>query len=557
MISMQHRPRSEKRFPGRGAIALAAIVFAFAVASRGTRAAEAARPRLVLALSVDQMRADYLTRFDSLFKGGFRRLLDQGAVFTNARYRHANTETGPGHSVILSGQLPHHSGIVANEWFDYALGRMVNVVEDPVQSPVGGQGRAASPAHFNGFTLGDALKKASPESKVVGVSMKDRSAILMAGRRADGAYWYEGAEGRFITSTYYMREAPSWLTTLNAGRLPDRYAGSTWERLLEPALYRKFAGEDDVKGEWDGQDTVFPHRLRGTPPSREFYDELRRTPFADELVLEYALAAMTGHGLGQDDATDVLAVSFSATDVIGHTYGPDSQEAMDQILRLDIVVGRLIDEVERRVGPGRTLIALSADHGSMPLVEILKARGVDARRVTATSLNDAVDSGLKERYPGVSGILAAKDPPNYYLDLAVLHRNGLRRADVESAIEKVLLGTGVVEAVYTHADFAGDAPKDDPFFALHEAAFYAPRSPQVVARLKPYVYVSDRPGGTGHGTPQDYDRQVPVVFLGSSLKAGRYPEASGPEDIAPTLATVLGLDYPREESSRLLKEMLK
>lgn len=539
------------------AVALAAVVFFPAFASRGTPATIPARPRLVLALSVDQMRADYLTRFEPLLKGGFRRLLDQGAVFTNARYRHANTETGPGHSILLSGQLPHHSGIVANEWFDSQLGRMVNVVEDPVQSPVGGQGRAASPAHFNGFTLGDALKKASPASKVVGVSMKDRSAILMAGRRADAAYWYEGAEGRFITSTYYMKEAPSWLAALNAKRLPDRHAGRVWDRLLDPALYRKLAGEDDVKGEWDGQDTVFPHRLRGAPPSREFYDELRRTPFADELVLEYALAAMAGHGLGQDEATDVLAVSFSATDVIGHTYGPDSQEAMDQILRLDGVVGRLLDEVERRVGPGRTLVALSADHGSMPLVELLKAQGLDARRVTAASLNDAVENVLKERYPGISGILAAKDPPNYYLDLAVLGRHALARADVESAIEKALLATGAVEAVYTHADFAKDPPAGDPFWGLHEAAFFAPRSPHVIARLKPYVYVSDRTGGTGHGTPQDYDRHVPLVILGPSVKAGRYPEACGPEDIAPTLAGLLGLDYPREEAARLLTEVSK
>lgn len=554
MIST-HRPRSAARSCWRGAIAVAVIAFVPRLAARGTPATD--HPRLVLALSVDQMRADYLTRFEPLFKGGLRRLLDQGAVFTNARYRHANTETGPGHSVLLSGQLPHHSGIVANEWFDSTLGRMVNVVEDPVQSPVGGQGRGASPAHFNAFTLGDALKKVSPASKVVGVSMKDRAAILMAGRRADGAYWYEGAEGRFITSTYYMKAAPSWLAALNAKRLPDGYAGRVWDRLLDPALYRQLAGQDDVKGEWDGHDTVFPHRLRGTPPSREFYDELRRTPFADELVLEYALAAMAGHGLGQDEATDVLAVSFSATDVIGHTYGPDSQEAMDQILRLDGLVGRLLDEVERRVGLGRILVALSADHGSMPLVEILKARGLDARRVTAASLNDAVENVLKERYPGVSGILAAKDPPNYYLDLSVLRRNALPRGDVESTVENALLTTGAVEAVYRHADFAKDPPTGDPFWGLHEAAFYAPRSPHLIARLKPYVYVSDRTGGTGHGTPQDYDRHVPVVFLGSSVKAGRYPEASGPEDIAPTLARLLGLDFPREDSSRLLTEMLR
>src|SRR5262245_24171905 len=173
------------------------------------------KPKLVLVLSIDQMRFDYLTRFDDLYKGGFRRLLDQGAIFTNANYRHANTETGPGHAVILSGRHSSHSGIVANSWYDPFLKRMINVVDDPVQSPLGGQGRGASPVNFIGFNLCDALKYNSPQSRVVGVSLKDRSAILMAGRRADAAYWYENAGGNFITSTYYMETVPAWLTEWN------------------------------------------------------------------------------------------------------------------------------------------------------------------------------------------------------------------------------------------------------------------------------------------------------------------------------------------------------
>src|SRR5262245_11433857 len=289
------------------------------------------KPKLVLVLSIDQMRFDYLTRFAPLYKGGLKMLLDRGAVFTEANYRHSATETGPGHSVILSGRHPSHSGIVANDWYDSYLHRSINVVDDPVQAPVGGQGRGASPVNSLSFTLGDVLKSKNTQSHVVGVSLKDRSAVLMGGRRADAAYWYETAGGTFITSTYYMREAPNWLTRWNSRHVADEYAGQMWTRLLpDTSIYEKYAGPDKVDGEWDRKDTVFPHAIRGKPPERTFYDDFRRTPFADEMMLAFALETMMAHPLGEDSETDIFSIGFSATDVIGHTYGPDSQESMDQ-----------------------------------------------------------------------------------------------------------------------------------------------------------------------------------------------------------------------------------
>jgi len=218
------------------------------------------KPKLILVLSIDQMRFDYLTRFDGLFKGGVRRLLDQGAVFSQAMYRHANTETGPGHAVIASGMHGSHSGIIANSWYDSFLKRSVNVVDDPVQSPVGGQGRSASPANFIGFTLGDMLKQKSSGSRVVGISLKDRSAILMAGRRADAAYWYENLGGNFNTSNYYMNSAPEWLTKWNSRHFADGYAGKQWTRLnADEKLYEKYAGPDAVQSEWDRKDKAAGH----------------------------------------------------------------------------------------------------------------------------------------------------------------------------------------------------------------------------------------------------------------------------------------------------------
>lgn len=516
-----------------------------------------ARPRLLLVVAVDQMRYDYLERFSKLFTGGFRTLLRSAAVFTNARYRHANCETGPGHAVILSGRHGSHSGMIANSWYDPVLRKVVNLVEDPTQSAVGGQGRGASPASFLGFTLGDVLKQKSPKSKVIGVSLKDRAAILMAGRRADAAYWYEITEGRFVTSTYYMRTPPPWLERWNAQRYVDKFAGASWNRLLpDVRVYDRYAGKDAVEGEWDRKDIIFPHQIRGKPPQREFYDDFRRTPMADEMTLSVAMEAMTAHELGTDEDPDILALGFSATDVIGHTYGADSHEMMDQILRLDLTLKRLLDEVDRRVGLQHTLVVLTADHGSQPLVEVLQARGTVARRVHPKYLDAMFAAALERRFPGAKGLIAYFDPPNFFLNEDNVRKQHLPLEEVAATVAQTLRTSGFVDAVYTKADFLRSAPANDPYFDLFRNSFFEPRSGHVVALMKPFVYVDDRPGGTGHGTPYEYDRHVPIFFLGSGIKAGRYTEASGPEDIAPTLGRLLGFDYPREYDARLLVEIL-
>ena len=505
-------------------------------------------------LSVDQMRFDYLTRLAPLYKGGLKTLVERGAVFSNANYRHAATETGPGHSVLLSGRHPSHSGIVANEWWDPFLKKAVNVVDDPIHAPLGGEGRSASPANALSFTVGDVLKLKTPQSRVVGVSLKDRSAILMAGRRGDAAYWYESAGGNFITSTYYTSEAPQWLVALNGRRLANQYAGQPWTRLLpDEALYEKYAGADAIDGEWDRKDTVFPHVIRGNPPERLFYDEFRRTPFADEVTLAVALEAMKAHQLGQDDYTDIFAVGFSATDVIGHTYGPESQETMDQLLRLDLVLGKLFKAIDDTVGLPNTMVVLSADHGSLPLVENLQRKGIEARRASPRILETAVLQAFEQRFPGVKGLIAyfASD---IYLDTDLIARHGLDRSVVEKTAIDALMSTGLIEKVYTHADLMSIGPSSDPYLKLFQNAFFQPRSPHLSVLVKKNVYLNSLPGGTGHGTAYEYDRHIPIVFMGQGIKAGTYDGECGPEDIAPTLAHLLGLTFPRESDSRVLTE---
>jgi predicted AlkP superfamily pyrophosphatase or phosphodiesterase len=516
--------------------------------------APAATPRLVLVVSIDQMRFDYLTRFDALYKAGLRTLLDRGAVFTDAKYRHAATETGPGHSVILSGRHPSHSGIVANEWHDSYLGKTINVVDDPVQVAIGGGGRAASPANLVGFTVGDVLKVRSPQSRVIGVSMKDRSAVLMGGRRADAAYWFENAGGNFITSSYYTHAAPSWLTEWNSKRSVDRFHGQVWNRLLDDvSLYDKHAGKDAIDGERDRKDTTFPHRFTAAPPQAEHYVELRRTPFSDDVVLDFALEAMKQHQLGADATTDILAVGFSATDGVGHAYGPDSHEVMDLLLRLDVLMGRFFKEVDARVGAGNTLIVLSSDHGVRTLVEVAQARGEQAQRVAPKVLQSAVTMAFEKRFPGVTGLISSF-AIDFYLNQDVIARQKLNRKDVEETAVSALVGTGLVEKVYTHDDLKSTSPSPDPLLPLFRNAFYEPRSPHLNVLLKKHVYMNASAGGTSHGSAYDFDRHVPIVFMGRNIPPGRHATPSGPEDIAPTLAHMLGLEFPREWDSRLLTE---
>ncbi len=541
-------------------IGLVAAVAHFGARFPSSSQATTGSPRLVVVVSVDQMRADYLTRFAALYKAGLKELNETGAIFTEARFRHANCETGPGHSVILSGRNAHHSGIVANAWYDAALGRAVNVVDDPTVLPVGGSGRGASPVNFIGFTLGDMLKKANPAAKVVGVALKDRAAIMMAGPRADAAYWFESAQGRFITSSYYMKSAPAWLDAFNARRLPDAYGAKPWTKLLgDESVYRRYAGEDHVATEADLKDTVFPHTSPAAPGTAAFNDRLRRTPFADELTFDAALAAIEGHGLGADDVTDILAIGFSASDYIGHAFGPDSHEIMDQMLRLDLLLGRLLEALRARVGADRFVLVLTSDHSVMPLAETLQKQGVKAGRVKPADLQTAAMAALERRFPGKNDLVASYMAPDFYLNLDALQRQGVRREDVERTLAEALLATGTVEKVYTASSFAADPPSAsvDPYFDAVKRSYFASRSPHVIGRLKEHLYLTSSPGGTGHGSSYEYDRHVPVVFLGPNVKPGTYAAEAAPEDIAPTLGLLLGIDYPLQDARRRLTEMIQ
>jgi predicted AlkP superfamily pyrophosphatase or phosphodiesterase len=505
--------------------------------------------KLVVLIVVDQMRGDFLTRFGDLYKGGFKRLLDGGAVFPDAAYRHAVTVTAAGHATIATGLHPAHHGLVGNSWWDYAASKDRNCVFDPTVTSVGGKGGKASPSTLLADTLGDKLKKAQPESKVVGVSWKDRSAILPAGKKADGAFWFSSDCGCFITSSYYG-DAPTWLEKFNAKKPANAWAGRSWERLLDDEkLYIERAREDAYPTEADGVAVSFPHALPSNV-SKDYYAAVGQTPFADEVIVEAALAAMDGYGLGQDQHPDILSIGLSGTDAVGHEYCPFSQEAMDQHLRLDLLLGRVLDEVDRRVGLENVVIALTADHGAFPLPEF-----VDGKRISASEIEDIVNREIHRRMPALEDVVAHVNAGSIYLDLAEIEAKGVAADVVETAAIAALMDTGEVDRVYAQIDLDGPEPVNDPFWSLHRNSFFAERSPQLLVLWKPMVYIGGK-FGSGHGSAYDYDRHVPVLLYGRGVKAGTYPGVAGPEDVAPSLGKLLGVEMPLEPDTRILEEAL-
>ena len=546
------------------------------------------RPRLIVLMVIDQLGAASLEKFDPLLRGGLRRMLDQGAVYTAAAFRHAMTLTSPGHAAIGTGLHPSSNGITANYRYDPRRKERITSVSDPGERAIGGPGASSSPRSLMAATLGDWLKKADPESQVVGVALKDRSAMLLTGRNADAAYWLSTDCGCLVTSSYYMKEPPAWLTLFNQTKFSDQYAGKTWTRLRRDTEIRKHAenrdGEDtrdgadrrgnagmgsDVKiyetyarqdafeGENFGQRNTFPHRLRSKPPDRKFYADLFDSGFSDEVLLQAVLAAIEGHRLGADESTDLLAVSFAGVDRVGHVYGPFSQETLDTVLRLDQVLESFLRELDRRVGLDRVVIGLTADHGVLPLVEHLQLQGAPAKRFPKTLLPDAVNRAVNERYPGAGKVVAYFDSPNIFFDLARLEERNIPRAAAEELGRQALLETGYVEQVYLHSDLAGLAPSNDPYWPLYRNSFYRPRSQHLIVRIKKYHYVNHSQGSTGHGSVYDYDRRVPLLLFGAGIGPGRYDRPAGPEDLAPTLGKLAGLEMPLEPDTGLLYEVLR
>ena len=520
----------------------------------------APRPRLVVAIAVDQLRGDYMDRFRPFFgRSGFNLFLQRGASFASARYEHATTTTCAGHAVMLTGSYATVNGIIGNDWYDVASGREVYCAADTTVRLIGADSEGRSPRNLNGATVGDLLKISNGgRSKVVTVSAKDRSAIMLGGHLADAAYWME--DTLFVTSTYYRPDMPGWARDFNGSGKVTAFGGKSWDRLLPAAAYA-MVGPDDVPTEADeaGMGRTFPHRIPAATAGEEFVEAFEQTPFDNDVVADFAMRAVAAEGLGKDSVTDVLGISFSANDRAGHAYGPDSHEVMDITIRLDRTLGRLFAYLDRTVGLANVVAVLTADHGVAPLPEVFSRLrpGAAARRFHPAVVDTVVNAALAAAYGAAPapGWVVHHDQPQIYLNFAALRA---KRVSVEAA-ERVAQGAvravpGMHEVLTATELAAARAAGARTGEAL---SFHPGRSGNLYYQMAPYILVDDEPTGTGHGTPWEYDRQVPVLLFGGRIVPGVRRTPAAVADIAPTLAALLGLTAPGGAQGRVLSEALR
>ncbi|MEW5914850.1 MAG: alkaline phosphatase family protein [Gemmatimonadota bacterium] len=488
--------------------------------------------------TIDQLRPDYFQRFDRHLTGGLGRLWRHGAVFLNGFHDHANTETAPGHASTMSGRFPWSTGILANS---VGVNDDTPLLEDP--------GVGASPARFRGTVLFDWLQAKTARSRALSVSRKDRGAILPLGRAKQDVYWYTGR--RFTTSTYYRDTLPTWVQQFNARQLPQRYAGTSWDLLLPPNAYPE---PDSVATESAGRDFVFPHWL--SADSARAAAALQETPMMDEVTLAFAMAGLNALSLGTTDGvTDILAISLSTTDAVGHRYGPDSRELHDQVVRVDRYLGAFLDSLFAVRDSSQIVIALTSDHGVAPL------------------------PGTKSRDPnGSAGFVTLA--PMLQSFMTPLRARGIDEQSVDFSIDLLLMNRGAVSAHglnpdslartfaaavravpgVLRADLVSELAKKDTVRDhiarrwLHMLPSDAPAA--VAVTLKPYWFWAGIPIAT-HGSPHDYDAKVPIIFWGAGITGGRHSRAVRVVDMAPTLAVLLGVQPLERLDGQVLREVIR
>lgn len=515
--------------------------------------------RLVVGIVIDQFRYDYLIRFGELFgEGGFKRLIGNGALFTNANYIQVPTYTAVGHSIFMSGAPPAMSGIIGNEWFDRETGKRVTSVSDDSMKLLGGREGASgmSPINLTGSTVGDELKLASVgRSKVIGISLKDRSAILPAGKRPNAAYWYDNTTGNLVSSTYYFNDLPEWVKKFNREQRPDRFFGKRWEKLLPEEAYQSSTA-DDMNYEKGPNGNKFPYIITGgeESPGPRFYNQFEYTPFANDYLVDFAKAAIENEKLGADDITDLLTISFSANDLIGHAYGPYSQEIEDVTLRTDRTIAEFLNYLDQKIGLDRTIIVLTGDHGVAPVAEQVRGLGYGGR-LEAKTLTDTIKGSLDKRFNNENWILSFVNG-NVYLDEAVIDRRKLSPDEVERAACQAAMKMPGIAGCFTRSQIiAGELP-DTKIARAVTNGFYAPRNGNLVIVPQPFFFFGEGLGTT-HGTPYSYDTHVPIIISASGIVPGAYLNVCSPADIAPTLAALLRIEAPSNSVGRILIEAMK
>ena len=520
-------------------------------------AAAAQTPKLVVLVVIDGLPMRQVTGYrDQLAPDGFARFLDRGRWFANAHYGHGHTVTAAGHSVMLSGAYPQRSGIISNEWRNPATGEQVyntgdtdyRYIDNPT-APLSG----TSPRNLKVETLGDVLRNRSPESKVIGISGKDRGAILPAGHKGT-AYMYMTESGRFASSTYYMPAHPQWVTDFNASKPADAFFQKTWAPLLPEAAYARSVPDGQTWQVATGNGNRLPAVVgdKMDAPGPRFYGNLLASPFGDELTLTFARAAVKNEKLGQRGVQDVLSVSLSSHDYINHAFGPESRLSHDHTLHLDQHLQAFFQFLDKEVGAGNYVLALTADHGFTDTPEWAATQGRDAGRFNTAPSLAAVNGALSARF-GVERLARDFSAAGLLLNDKLAAEKGLNFADVQAVAREELLKLPGVAAVFTREDLLGPNTTT-PYLEAMRKSFDPARAAQLQIVLKRNWIFSSRPGGSTHGSPHDYDTHVPLLLWGPTyVGRGEVKDRVDVADLAPTLATVAGLPAPAQSQGRDLR----
>lgn len=536
-------------------------------------------PRLVLQITVDQLRGDLPRRYaDRFTEGGFRYLLEHGTVYLDAHHRHANTETIVGHTTLATGADPAAHGMVANVWLDRASEQLRYNVEDanyPLITDPDGFGSSTeldptlrvartngrSPRSILVSTFSDELTLfTGRRSKCFAVSVKDRGAISMAGHSGK-AFWFSKHSGGFVTSRFYYKQLPDWVIQWNRKELASRYAGKSWELTLDRSRY-VFGDQDDRPFETllPGFGRTFPHAY-GSRESELFTSLLTASPAGDDLTLDFAKTLIAKENLGVDEITDYLSISFSSTDYVGHLFGPSSLESEDNLLRLDRSLAELFRFVEETIGLDKTLIVLSADHGGSEAPGYLRQLGFDADYVHPKTwdTSKAIES-LKKRFEIGEDLITAFYQPYIYLNRSLIREKGLDQAEVERAVaEELTRFDGIALAVPSSALSGGNVPETRVIKSILRN--YSPkRSGDVYIVFEPNCFINDFDGltvATTHGSPWRYDTYVPLIFAGSGIPTQRIARPVETVDVAPTLSILVGAKPPSGSVGVVLEELLK
>lgn len=504
------------------------------------------KPKLVVGIVVDQMRYDYIYRYwDKFGNDGFRRLVNEGFFCRNTNYNYVPTYTGPGHTSVYTGTTPAVHGIIANDWYDKKTGKLVYCAED---NSVNGVGTTAvegkrSPANNLTTTITDELRISSNmRSKVIGIALKDRSAIMPAGHVANAAYWFDGGTGSFISSTYYMKELPAWVQEFNKKELPKKYLSQTWNTLLPIDQYTESIADDNkyetiLKGE---EKPVFPHDLPKLMAANGGLGLIRGVPFGNSLTKDFAIEVIKNENMGKSAATDFLAVSFSSPDYVGHTWGPNSVEQEDDYLRLDKDLAELLKFLDEQLGKDNVLVFLTADHAAPEVPAYLSDLKVPSGYINEGKMNADLKAYLKQMY-GDSLVLSMSNQ-QVFLNHKVIEDKKLVLQQVEEDAAAFLQKMEGVSEVITAATMNTTSFTEGSRY-LMQKGYNAKRSGDVLINYMP-AWVDYQRTGTTHGSPYSYDTHVPLIFYGWNIKQGSSAEQVYITDIAATLAMMLNIQFP-------------